>query len=448
MRPLLIALSLGVVIGMSCSFAFTDDVLYSCKTDGDCGGSDFVCTTGICCRATGAEVCGDEIDNDCDGHLDGEGTTEVCNGRDDDCDSFTDEGFDLQRSPTDCGMCGRACDAATQQCTGGMCVRRAESDCANGVDDDQNGQLDCADPGCNLLSCGAGCQCVASAKAEVLCGDGLDADGDGAIDCADSDCNTKSCGDGCSCLGGLPRETNCADQLDNDQDGGADCVDPICVGQLCLTGTSQRCAALSCQCNGGAVIPELGLLCGDGLDNDCDMLTDCGEAACDLQSCSPDGGADCACAGTRKAERSCANLADDDGDTMIDCADVSDCPELTACTAALGSTQRPGLCNALGLCAVEFCFDGADNDGDTNIDCVDSDCDSQSCSPDGGIAPDGGPSCLCAGMAKVEAHCADRRDNDGDGQSDCSDFTDCPQGTACQRNNGNPGICQPNRTCN
>jgi hypothetical protein len=308
------------------------------------------------------------------------------------------------------------------------------------VDDDQNGLTDCAESGCDLLSCGTGCQCVGLQKAEVLCVDGLDGDGDSAIDCADSDCDTMSCGAGCSCVGGARRETDCSDQLDNDLDGGADCADLACDGRTCLTGTSQTCAAQSCQCNGGAVVPELGDLCRDGLDNDCDLGTDCAEAACDTQSCSADGGADCVCAGGRKAERSCVNGGDDDGDALIDCADAIDCPELSPCRVS-GST-RTGVCNALAQCALELCFDNADNDGDQANDCTDSDCDGESCQADGGTA------CLCVNMAKVEMNCADRRDNDGDGQSDCADFMDCPQGTACQRNNGSPGTCQLNRNCN
>lgn len=438
MGRIVIAACLGVVIGMSCTFTFSDAYLYSCQTESDCGGEGFKCNAGVCCRASGDEVCGDGVDNDCDGHVDGD-ATETCNGRDDDCDGATDEGFELQTSPVNCGACGRTCDAATEQCTAGQCVPRPETDCANGLDDDGNGLTDCAEPGCNLLSCGSQCQCVGLRKTELLCVDGLDTDGDGAIDCADSDCDTKSCGTGCSCVGGARRETDCADQLDNDLDGGADCADPACDAQVCRAGTSERCAGLSCQCNGGSVVTEAADLCRDGLDNDCDLSTDCAQPACDQQSCSADGGADCACVNARKAERTCGNASDDDGDQLIDCADAMDCPELTPCTAAGG---RPGVCDALAQCAVEHCFDNADNDGDQASDCNDSDCDGLSCQADGGTA------CLCVGMVKVELSCVDRRDNDGDGQTDCADVADCPLGTACQRNNGSPGTCQSNRNCN
>lgn len=439
MRRRLIASCFGAVIGMSCSFTFSDDYLYSCQTGSDCGDQGFRCNAGVCCRTSGAEVCGDGLDNDCDGRVDGD-ATETCNGRDDDCDGVTDEGFDLQTSPVDCGTCGHACETAIEQCTAGLCVRRAEVDCSNGFDDDHNGRTDCEEPGCNLLSCGQGCQCLALRKAELLCLDGLDTDGDGEIDCADSDCDTMSCGAGCSCVGRLRRETDCADQLDNDLDGGADCADLACDRQLCRTGTSERCAGLSCQCNGGSGAPELGVLCRDGLDNDCDLVTDCAQPACELQSCSADGGADCVCVSTRKAERSCGNGTDDDGDQLIDCADAIDCPALTPCLVS--GIARAGVCDAQGQCAVERCYDNGDDDGDLAIDCSDSDCDGESCQADGGT------SCLCVGLVKVETNCADRGDNDGDGLTDCGDLSDCPQGAACQRNNGSPGTCQSNRNCN
>jgi hypothetical protein len=438
MRRILIALSVGVVIGMSCTFTFSEEYLYSCATDDDCGGDGFKCNAGVCCRSTGDEVCGDGIDNDCDGHIDGDEMIEVCNGRDDDCNGVTDQGFDFQTSPLDCGTCGHACDFATEQCSAGACVRRAETNCANGIDDDQNGKTDCAEPGCNMLSCGTGCACLALARSEALCLDGVDNDGDGTSDCSDPDCDAKSCGDGCSCAGGARRETDCSDQVDNDLDGGTDCADSACDSQVCVAGTSQRCSAGACRCNGGSVVPELGALCGDGIDNDCDLGTDCAEAACDQESCSADGGPDCLCAGAKSTERSCVNGTDDDRDQLVDCADVIDCPELTPCRAG----GRAGVCNAIAQCAVELCFDNADNDGDQLRDCGDSDCNGESCQADGGTG------CQCVGMVKTEMSCLDRTDNDDDGQADCADFVDCPQGTACTRNNGSPGTCQSNRNCN
>ena len=60
--------------------------------------------------------------------------------------------------------------------------------CDNGVDDDGDGRIDCADPSCDRRACGPGCLCDVGVARETACGDGADNDGDGRIDCADDDC--------------------------------------------------------------------------------------------------------------------------------------------------------------------------------------------------------------------------------------------------------------------
>ncbi|MBU1219404.1 lamin tail domain-containing protein [Myxococcota bacterium] len=75
-------------------------------------------------------------------------------------------------------------------------------------------------------------------------------------------------------------------------------------------------------------------------------------------------------------------------------------------------------------CAVESnCADGTDNDGDGAIDCADSDCV-------GVTGPDG------VACEATETTCGDGNDNDGDGDTDCAD-SDCvgvtgPDGVACE----------------
>jgi len=60
--------------------------------------------------------------------------------------------------------------------------------CDDGVDDNGDGRVDCADP-----SCAADPVCLP----EMQCHDGLDNDGDGFVDCADFDCvGTAACGAG------------------------------------------------------------------------------------------------------------------------------------------------------------------------------------------------------------------------------------------------------------
>ena len=69
-----------------------------------------------------------------------------------------------------------------------------------------------------------------------ICNNGIDDDADGYIDCADSECpGTNTCGTGCTCTGGAPAEVACGDGLDNDRDGDIDCQDldcPQCQGVL------------------------------------------------------------------------------------------------------------------------------------------------------------------------------------------------------------------------
>jgi hypothetical protein len=70
-------------------------------------------------------------------------TTERCNGVDDDCDTRTDEGFDLDTDPRHCGACGMSCEQpnTTATCTAGECVvQRCQAPWA---DCDGNGRNGC-----------------------------------------------------------------------------------------------------------------------------------------------------------------------------------------------------------------------------------------------------------------------------------------------------------------
>ena len=60
--------------------------------------------------------------------------------------------------------------------------------CRDGVDNDGNGRIDCADPGCaELRFCAHGAAQSAENTAGA-CRDFIDNDGDGYTDCADQDC--------------------------------------------------------------------------------------------------------------------------------------------------------------------------------------------------------------------------------------------------------------------
>lgn len=128
--------------------------------------------------------------------------------------------------------------------------------CANAQDDDLNGAVDCGDAacragrklgraGCTNASCGGvtattatdAAACVAAEASALHCGDGLDNDGDGAIDCADTGCSAppQRHGPTVGSSGALPYfcggesgALTCHDGADNDSDGGADCFDAAC----------------------------------------------------------------------------------------------------------------------------------------------------------------------------------------------------------------------------
>ncbi len=77
-------------------------------------------------------------------------------------------------------------------------------------------------------SCAGGGGCTPTETTELTCDDGLDNDCDGAIDCADSDCaSDPACGGGCTPT--EPTEMTCNDGLDNDCDGFVDCADSDCA---------------------------------------------------------------------------------------------------------------------------------------------------------------------------------------------------------------------------
>lgn len=128
--------------------------------------------------------------------------------------------------------------------------------------------------------------------AEFAC-DGVDDDCDGAVDEALPD------GDGdqvCDAMDCMPADGDCLvapdDELcaDSDADGVMDCKDG-CIdgdddGYGVSTGNGDACTDIDCDdgvfaANAGAIEADgAGLTCVDGIDNNCDELTDCADPAC------------------------------------------------------------------------------------------------------------------------------------------------------------------------
>ena len=185
--------------------------------------------------------------------------------------------------------------------------------CMDNVDNDCNGFTDCRDFSCSrsnpaVTFCpdagtstprdGSGGRdigpCTASGmeNTAAACGDGVDNDCDGFLDCNDFDCPRAACprdggtSDAPRCDSGGSREnTNaeCNDGIDNDCDGFTDCVDFSC----------RACNVTACVVDGGVTTRDGGVClcqgaestnaaCGDGVDNDCDGFTDCGDFDCTM----------------------------------------------------------------------------------------------------------------------------------------------------------------------
>ena len=92
--------------------------------------------------------------------------------------------------------------------------------CDDGIDNDLDGDTDCADADC---SADPACAPPPPPPAEI-CDDGIDNDLDGDTDCADADCSADPA---CAPPPPPPAEV-CDDGIDNDLDGDTDCADADC----------------------------------------------------------------------------------------------------------------------------------------------------------------------------------------------------------------------------
>jgi hypothetical protein len=400
--------------------------LIDCE-DPDCDG--FVGDATTCgvgaCAAEGNLVCAtpNQLDS-CEPGTPGAegpfGSATCTDGIDNDCDGLTDA------DDPDCEAPPEVCD--------------------NGVDDNGNGLVDCADPQCDnfvygATSCGVGA-CAATGQEVCQTPDVVDTcepgtpgaegpfDSPTCGDGIDNDCNGLTDADDPACA--APPEI-CDNEIDDNLNGLTDCEDSQCIGDTfgaCDTGNPGICSAGTLTCDGSAVGPVCvqdqnagnegpfgDATCSDGLDNDCNGLTDDLDPNCQL-------GAEV-----------CDNDVDDNGNGLVDCADVEFCEGYIGQPGDC-STGLPGICSAgTTTCngGEKFCVQDTEAgtegpfDSPTCSDGLDNDCD--------GLTDAADPDCT----APPEV-CDNGVDDNGNGLVDCED-PQCADVSFGACDTGNQGIC-------
>jgi len=209
---------------------------------------------------------------------------------------------------------------------------KKETNCRDGLDNDNDGAADCYDPDCWFAT-----NCTGE-----LCDNGFDDDGDGFWDCEDPECfDHESCGN----AGEI-----CDNGFDDDGDAMVDCDDPECYFHPHCTVTWEDCTNLFDDDGDGDIDCEdmdcwehiacmARELCTNNIDDDGDGYIDCDDEDCyGIDGCDLPGG-----------EFDCGNNYDDDGDGRRDCGDP-DCqdsilcqtPLLSPCTANVTHTYNLG----------------------------------------------------------------------------------------------------------
>ncbi len=147
------------------------------------------------------------------------GGTEVCDNRDNDCDTRMDEDFNLATDVNNCGSCGNVCNLlhASERCANSMCEVMA---CDPGFVD-----IDPGVPGCEY-------QCTPTGGGVETC-DGVDNDCDGMVDdgnpgggtscgtdTGECTAGTQQCSNGVLfCIGAVGGTPETCDNQDDDCDG-------------------------------------------------------------------------------------------------------------------------------------------------------------------------------------------------------------------------------------
>ncbi|MEZ4265951.1 MAG: MopE-related protein [Myxococcota bacterium] len=396
--------------------------------DDNCNGSTdegYVPTPTTCgagsCSAGGMMICSAGVPTNTCSPGTGSTTDATCNGIDDDCDGQTDE--DYVGVATSCGV-GACAKTGVSSCVGGIVQQNctpgapaASDTTCNGKDDNCNGQTDegyspvttncgvgaCAKTGVSSCVNGAvqqNCTPGAPAASDTTC-NGIDDNCNGTKDegyvpvatsCGVGECaktGTSSCVNGAvqqNCTPGTPAasDTTCNaidDNCNGSTDEGYVPVATTCgVGACAKTGTSS--------CSGGVVqqnctpgTPAASDATCNGIDDNCNGSTDEGytpvATSCGVGACKKTGTSSCVggavqqnCTpGTPAASDTTCNAIDDNCNGSTDEGYV---PVATTC--GVGACAKTGTSSCVGGAVQQNCTPGTPAASDATCNGIDENC--------------------------------------------------------------------------
>ncbi len=503
---LVVMSALGAVAGCTCDGTKYEDLAFACQSSRDCS-AGWTCVSAVCARETDGGTGGSGGGVSSTGGGDGGGTgggatgggggttgggtgggstcaqmSEVCGDAvDDNCNGILDDGCPCTGAGLPCYHGGLDSPDLRQPWDGGAGCAPGLQACVNGAlsaacSDEHVPQVefcDGRDSDCDGLPDPTNCPCQAGRACYQGSPGTVNANPDGKSTCRSGTWNCTLPA-GTQCVGQvLPNLREACDGLDDDCNGLVDddvptvpCGPGVCsaMTRVCTNGVQQACNYAANPPPGYAASE----ICNDGLDNNCNGQVDEGctctpdaSVPCwtgSSSACPTDGGA-CRGVCARGAQRcsalsdggtgyaacsgqalpgaeTCSDTLDNDCDGTTDCVD-SDCSG-RACGVGGRNTCSGGTCSCvvdggvLQMAGETTCNDNADNDCDGLADCAEAYCDTRSCGSNGRVCT--GTSCTCVvdgGTTQLtgETICNDGRDNDCDGLTDCAE-TVCA-GQAC-----------------